>query len=765
MRIQRDGLPTMGSDTGINTTTPSLSGLLALFLKDGKYTAGDWSSLIGIVTAICGNVLISFALNTQRYAHIKLGEQQRRRQKLLARARRRTAGQRRSCDEGYGTSSLAAAAMTTGKERRHQVSPNGIGVEADVGAVATDRLDDEEEDEEPTEDQPLLSASMHSETTEASGTVDGDDEGEGEDAIATGEARKSYLKSPYWWAGIVMMTLGEAGNFLAYGFAPASIVSPLGVVALISNCVVAPFFLKEPFRKRDLLGVLIAVAGAVTVVLSANDSNPKLGPKEIWSLISTWEFETYLGVTIAVICVLMWASSKYGEKSIFIDLGLVGLFGGYTALSTKGVASMLSYTVFKALTFPITYVLVAVLVFTAVMQIKYVNRALKRFDATQVIPTQFVLFTLSVIVGSAVLYRDFEKESAANAGKFIGGCAMTFLGVYLITSARTKDEDEDEVLEEDEEAIRLASEGVYHDDPEQSVLNQPSARRSSTGHLAHAIPVNGHRSSTPLNGSYRDENAPPQITRTSTSQSVSIVDVDTSQPASFEETSPVTQNPWILPEDQQSDAKRTMQRLLRPLENILPRSDRDNALPKTLKATTSEPILPSEAEAQPDRPRTPPNASQDQVLMQPHTPEGSNLLARHSISDFIPGPFTSTLSSPLSAIVADSLRRGVDVKSLKPRRRRRLPNMPRPGGSLQHRTNSDPEASPRLNLEGSSDGVPQQDEAVSSHDLGRKSRIRSLSNTFGELFRSKKRAKTEGVDDVEEGHAGWGPLADTERDS
>ena len=73
---------------------------------------------------------------------------------------------------------------------------------------------------------------------------------------------------------------------------------------------------------------------------------------------------------------------------------------------------MLSYTLFKALTFPITYLLVAILVGTAIMQIKYVNRALRRFDATQVIPTQFVLFTLSVIIGSAVLYRDFEKESA-----------------------------------------------------------------------------------------------------------------------------------------------------------------------------------------------------------------------------------------------------------------------------------------------------------------------------------------------------------------
>lgn len=124
------------------------------------------------------------------------------------------------------------------------------------------------------------------------------------------------------------MTIGEAGNFLAYGFAPASIVSPLGVVALISNCVIAPIMLKERFRLRDFCGVVVAVGGAVTVVLSAKTQERKLGPHEIWGAISTAAFEIYMGVTVALIAVLIWASPKYGSKTILIDLGLVGLFGG-----------------------------------------------------------------------------------------------------------------------------------------------------------------------------------------------------------------------------------------------------------------------------------------------------------------------------------------------------------------------------------------------------------------------------------------------------
>lgn len=52
----------------------------------------------------------------------------------------------------------------------------------------------------------------------------------------------------------------------------------------------------------------------------------------------------------------------------------------------------------------------AVLIFTAVMQIKYLNKALQRFDGVAVIPTQFVLFTISAIIGSAVIYRDFDDD-------------------------------------------------------------------------------------------------------------------------------------------------------------------------------------------------------------------------------------------------------------------------------------------------------------------------------------------------------------------
>jgi hypothetical protein len=56
------------------------------------------------------------------------------------------------------------------------------------------------------------------------------------------------------------------------------------------------------------------------------------------------------------------------------------------------------------------------------------------------------MFTISAIVGSAILYQDFANMDAHRLINFLFGCMTTFAGVYFLTN--TKDED----TQEDEEA-------------------------------------------------------------------------------------------------------------------------------------------------------------------------------------------------------------------------------------------------------------------------------------------------------------------------
>ena len=120
---------------------------------------------------------------------------------------------------------------------------------------------------------------------------------------------------------------GEIGNFLAYGFANASTIAPLGTVALISNAIIAPLCLKEIFRSRDLFGIILSILGAVIIVVYSPSTERKFGPEELIHAIIQIKFIVYLLITIAIAVSLTMLRKKYSKKIILIDLGLCGVYG------------------------------------------------------------------------------------------------------------------------------------------------------------------------------------------------------------------------------------------------------------------------------------------------------------------------------------------------------------------------------------------------------------------------------------------------------
>lgn len=253
-----------------------------------------------------------------------------------------------------------------------------------------------------------------------------------------------YLRNGIWWLGVLLMTIGETGNFLAYGFAPASIVSPLGVFALVSNCVVNPLFFHEKLLRRNLIGVGVAVIGILFILLSSQPtgSENRQTPEElIYGAISQTSFRIYGCCTCGLACFLLyfssWGHQKCGELSfLFSNIILVAIFGAYTALSTKAFSRMLSMEFARAFVLPVTYVLIVILLITAALQVVFLNRALKHFDTTIVIPLHFVFFTISVVIGSAIAFQEFQDKDFAHILSFVIGCFLTFVGVWLIASAQ-----------------------------------------------------------------------------------------------------------------------------------------------------------------------------------------------------------------------------------------------------------------------------------------------------------------------------------------
>jgi magnesium transporter len=347
------------------------------------------------------------------------------------------------------------------------------------------------------------------------------------------------------------------------------------------------------------------------------------------------------------------------------------------------------------------------------------------------------MFTLSVIIGSAVLYRDFESTTLDRAIKFVAGCLLTFFGVYLITSKRTSPESEKEAFDDQDETAPLLTRET------EDVSERTPTRRRSTAQEAHPSQQHSLPQTPPDSPAH-----PPSV------PSIAVT------PASASSNEP---NPWAS-----STSLPRPETPLRSHSDITPTKDTPYYTPSTSQANrrsvTYEPETPTRRSHSPPKP----DASARMAADADH-PSNTLRSARNSISRLIPGPLLPPLSSSLSGIVAESLRRGegspLSVRQRLKRSRirsglagRRRSLAPGDEESLGRHSNftsaSNVEESPaalQLQRE-ASESAPD----VTSPESGNRgnggsgregkkpNRLRSLSETFGSLLAGTRGESTAG---------------------
>ncbi|KAK3089325.1 hypothetical protein FSP39_002732, partial [Pinctada imbricata] len=244
-----------------------------------------------------------------------------------------------------------------------------------------------------------------------------------------------YVKEPLWWLGLTLMAFGELGNFSAYGFAPASLVAPLGTTTVIANMFLAALFLKEKIRAEHLFGSALAIIGAFLLVAFAAKNEQVLNAKEIFVALSQTSFLVYICVELLILGLLFFLLYYKDMKKVVIYLLITSIIASFTVISAKAVSSMvqLSFAGYSQFSYPILYVMLIVMGITIVIQVRYLNEAMKSFDSTVVVPTNFVFFTISAIIAGVVFYKEFWGMNGLEIFMFFIGCILSFIGVYFIT--------------------------------------------------------------------------------------------------------------------------------------------------------------------------------------------------------------------------------------------------------------------------------------------------------------------------------------------
>uniref|UniRef100_F7AMQ9 NIPA-like protein 2 n=2 Tax=Ciona intestinalis TaxID=7719 RepID=F7AMQ9_CIOIN len=249
-------------------------------------------------------------------------------------------------------------------------------------------------------------------------------------------SQAKYCMDKWWWTGMLLMVLGELGNFMAYGFAPASLVAPLGSVAVLANAVIAVVFLREPLTTSSMMGVTLVLMGSLTLISFSAKTRPTLSSEQIMEYLKAWTFLLYIGIEAIVLIVLLFIKYVRKNEHLVILLLLVGIIASVTVIASKAISTMISESIFQnklQIMNVVFWVCLVILPITTATQIRLLNRAMQLYDVSDVVPVNFMFFTVSAVLAGAIFYKEFEGVAFDRVFMFIFGCLLSFAGVYIIS--------------------------------------------------------------------------------------------------------------------------------------------------------------------------------------------------------------------------------------------------------------------------------------------------------------------------------------------
>ncbi|VAH66550.1 unnamed protein product [Triticum turgidum subsp. durum] len=252
-----------------------------------------------------------------------------------------------------------------------------------------------------------------------------------------------YLWEPLWWVGMVTMLVGETANFVAYMFAPAVLVAPLGALSIIVSAVLAHFMLNEKLQRVGVLGCILCIVGSTVIILHAPEERSPDSVEQIWRLATQPTFLCYAALAVAVSLLLMlYCAPRYGQTNIMIYVGICSVIGSLTVMSIKAVGIAIKLTIqgVNQAGYFQTWLFVTVSAICLIIQLVYLNKALDTFNTALVSPIYYAMFTTLTILASAIMFKDWSGQSASIIASETCGFLTVLAGIIVLHSTKESDQ-------------------------------------------------------------------------------------------------------------------------------------------------------------------------------------------------------------------------------------------------------------------------------------------------------------------------------------
>ncbi|KAI9019586.1 hypothetical protein CLU79DRAFT_757994 [Phycomyces nitens] len=265
----------------------------------------------------------------------------------------------------------------------------------------------------------------------------------------------ALYRQPMWVIGFLVYTISNiVGSTCSIGYLPLVILAPIGAMGLVFNAIFARWVLGEPFSARTIQGTTLIVLGAMLVAGFGVVPEPSHTLQDLITLYKRPAFIFYFAVIELLTCLGLLGTHvvEYGMKSGYqggiyshpdlkmwlgISFGVLGAnISSQAMLFAKSGLELLILTVFHGenqFIYPLTWVLVAALVFTAVLQLYYLNRGVQLCDTIILVPLNFCSFNVSCLFNSLVYYNQWDRLFWWQVVAVLVGIAILVCGVLVIS--------------------------------------------------------------------------------------------------------------------------------------------------------------------------------------------------------------------------------------------------------------------------------------------------------------------------------------------
>uniref|UniRef100_A0A8B9W929 NIPA like domain containing 1 n=1 Tax=Bos mutus grunniens TaxID=30521 RepID=A0A8B9W929_BOSMU len=255
-----------------------------------------------------------------------------------------------------------------------------------------------------------------------------------------GQGGHSYLKEWLWWAGLLSMGAGEAVNFAAYAFAPATLVTSLGALSVLVSAILSSYFLNEQLNIHGKIGCILSILGSTVMVIHAPQEEKVATLHEMEMKLRDPGFICFaVIITVISLVLILIVAPKKGQTNILVYISICSLIGAFSVSSVKGLGIAIELLEWKPAYKHLVFVLLAVLVLSVATQINYLNKALDTFNTSLVTPIYYVLFTSMVVTCSAILFQEWYGMNAGDVIGTLSGFFTIINGIFLLHAFKNID--------------------------------------------------------------------------------------------------------------------------------------------------------------------------------------------------------------------------------------------------------------------------------------------------------------------------------------